>query len=411
VNLIDTHISDPMRLGRVRETDDQGRPVVVEFTNGEMATLTHGAGSVLRLPTGAVVLVEADTGYIEEVSQSLWPDPAWVGIVRLKLDDVTVVEAGSGYRLIETTATPAYEVGNTVAGREKGGIYRILDTKPLRLIDLSGVDDSMLAAFEPAVSGSLTFRDFAGLPQVVARARELIEVPLTHRERLAAIGAKPIKGVLFTGQPGTGKTHLARIIAHEAKAKFYEISGPQVFSKWFGESEALLRRLFERAAEHERSIIFFDEIDSVAAQREGAHEASARVVAQLLTLMDGFERTDNIIVIAATNRPETIDPALRRPGRFDVEIHFPLPDLSDRLALLHYAASTHATQGDLPLESIARRTTKWSGAELTAIWSDAALLAARDERDYILGDDLIGGFQRVALQHGRSRLENREGEQ
>lgn len=133
---------------------------------------------------------------------------------------------------------------------------------------------------------------------MVERARELIEVPLKYKDALSNIGARPIKGVLFTGQPGTGKTMLARIIANSVDAEFYEISGPEVFSKWYGQSEEIIRKLFEDAAKQEKAIIFFDEIDSVASQRaDETHEASRRVIAQLLTLMDGFTSDDNVVVM------------------------------------------------------------------------------------------------------------------
>lgn len=235
---------------------------------------------------------------------------------------------------------------------------------------------------------------------MVARAQELIEVPLAHHDRLAKINARPIKGVLFTGGPGTGKTMLARIIANRSGAEFLEISGPQFISKWVGQSEEILRLIFDYASKQERCIIFFDEIDSVAGKRsDESHESSRRVVAQLLTLMDGFSPADNVVVIAATNRPQDIDVALLRPGRFDWEINFPYPDRDDREEILRTSQSRHQTRGQLPHEYVAGTTEGWSGAELAAIWTEAALLAVSDERDAIGVEDYLGGYQRVAAQH------------
>ena len=158
------------------------------------------------------------------------------------------------------------------------------------------------------------------------------------------------------------------------------------------------------------AIIFFDEIDSVAGQRDDeSHEASKRVVAQLLTLMDGFESDTNVIVIAATNRPQDLDVALRRPGRFDWEIEFPAPNEDDRLDILAKTASRHLTSGTLPHEDVAARTAGWSGAELTAIWAEAALLTVKDGRDAIWVEDYVGGFERVARHRERVGQERRAG--
>ncbi|MDP9477994.1 MAG: AAA family ATPase, partial [Actinomycetota bacterium] len=288
--------------------------------------------------------------------------------------------------------------------RDGEGVVRVLSKKPIRYLDPPDVDDDIISKFSPAEgNGRETFEDFGGLRGVIDRARELVEVPLKRKEELAEIGARPIKGVLFTGPPGTGKTMLARIIANSAGARFYEISGPQVFSKWYGESEEILRRIFEHAANQERAIVFFDEIDSVAGQRaEESHEASRRVVAQLLTSMDGFGADDNVVVIAATNRPQDIDAALRRPGRFDWEIHFPLPDRTDREEILQKGAVRLSTRGVLPHAIVADRTEEWSAAELSAIWSEAALIAASEGRSAIRDEDYVGGFERVADQRSRA---------
>ena len=286
------------------------------------------------------------------------------------------------------------------------GITRVLSDKPIKYVDLDlpQLDQSVIERFcsEHTGKSELDFDNFGGSPQVVARARQLIEIPLRNSERLSKIGARPIKGVLFTGEPGTGKTLLARIIAEQSDAAFYEISGPEIFSKWYGQSEELLRRLFEAAANQKNAIIFFDEIDSVAAQRgDNSHEASKRVVAQLLTLMDGFTSDVNVIVIAATNRPQDLDVALRRPGRFDWEIEFPYPNEMDRVDILKKTGKGLRTKGSLPHDIIASASEGWSGAELTQIWVEAALLAVEDLRDDIYEEDYLGGYERVSQYRSR----------
>ena len=266
---------------------------------------------------GDVLLIVSEDGRqrAERIPKSAWPDQLWIGVVRIKSEDFTVITTGAHNRKIPTITDVEYEVGNTVEAGDVQGVVRVLSNTPISLIDLPSLDDSVTDEFlwKPPDGIELGFDDFGGLKGVVARARELIEVPLQNREALAEIGARPIKGVLFTGKPGTGKTLLAQIIAHQSGAKFYKISGPEIFSKWVGQSEELLRRLFDKAADSDKAIIFFDEIDSVAAQRDNeSHESSTRVVAQLLTLMDGFSSNANVVVIAATNRPQDLDVALLR---------------------------------------------------------------------------------------------------
>jgi len=244
---------------------------------------------------------------------------------------------------------------------------------------------------------------------VVKRVRELIETQFRSRKYLDEIGAHPLKGVLFSGPPGTGKTHLARIIAHVSKADFYLISGPSIVSKWVGDTEETLRKIFEAAIESKtgRAIIFFDEIDSIAERRTGeSHEASKRLVAQLLTLMDGFEdKGRSVVVIAATNRVGTLDPALMRSGRFDWEIEFGTPTFSDRLEILHVGAKKLKTSKGLPLKEIAELTEGWSAAELTSLWSEAALIAAGDARGIIAAEDIAQACERVTKRPKRLKGE------
>ena len=201
---------------------------------------------------------------------------------------------------------------------------------------------------------------------------------------------------------------LARIIASRADAQFYEVSGPQILSKWYGQSEELIREIFDDAAKRERAIVFFDEIDSLASQRnDTSHEASRRIVGQLLTAMDGFTSDSNVIVLATTNRIGDIDTALRRPGRFDWEINFPLPSRRDREAILVASARPLSVGFNLPHAIIADLTDSWSPAALAAIWSEAALLAVEDDREVILEEDYFGGYERMAARHSANAIEKR----
>lgn len=397
-------ISPSSSVARVRSVQEDGELLYLEFRNGLFGTVS-GTG-LPQVTIGDVVLVRSEPNHIELAPQDLWPAESWVGVVRLKLDDVTVLADPNGrWRMLPTRKDLSYREGNTVEALDSG-IVRVLADDPIKYIDLPAVDDATIAKFRSdGGTTRVSFDDFGGLQDVVERARELIEVPLTHKQQLTEIGARAIKGVLFTGPPGTGKTMLARIIASSSDAKFYEISGPEIFSKWYGQSEEILRKLFEDAARQDKAIIFFDEIDSLAGQRDDeSHESSRRVVAQLLTLMDGFTSNDNVIVIAATNRPQDIDVALRRPGRFDWEVNFPSPDTFDREDILRKTSRNKRILEPLPYTFIAHKTEGWSAAELAAIWSEAALLAVKDGRSVIIDEDCIGGFERVLRQRQRVGL-------
>ncbi len=400
-------------LAKVTAISDDGYSVYFDFRNGNTGYFDDVDQ---ELSVGDVLLITHDKENnrydFEEAPSSAWPEALWVGIVRLKLQDISVIESGGRLRKVPTVTVPCYENGYTVLAGDAQGVTKVLSERPIKYFDLPEVDDSVIDRFllSSEDTEDLGFEDFGGLSTVVARARELIEIPLNEGKALLEIGARPIKGVLFTGGPGTGKTLLARIIAAQSKAIFFEISGPEVFSKWYGQSEELIRMLFEAAAKEEKAIIFFDEIDSVAAQRgDESHEASKRVVAQLLTLMDGFKPDTNVVVIAATNRPQDLDAALRRPGRFDWEIEFPYPDECDRKDILVKTARRLKTKGPLPYDIIAAHSDGWSAAELTQIWSEAALLAVSDNRRQIYEEDFVGGFERVSRYREQARASRPNG--
>src|ERR671938_451371 len=224
----------------------------------------------------------------------------------------------------------------------------------------------------------ITYEDIGGLKNEVQKVREMIELPLRHPEIFERIGIEAPKGVLLYGPPGTGKTLLAKAVANETNANFYSIGGPEIMSKFYGESEERLRETFKQAQENAPSIIFIDEIDSIAPKREEVSgDVEKRVVSQLLSLMDGIEARGKLVVIGATNRPNAIDPALRRPGRFDREIEIGIPDEEGRFDILQIHTRGMPLTEDVNLESIAKVTHGFVGADLEALSKEAAMRSLR----------------------------------
>ncbi|RME79614.1 MAG: AAA family ATPase [Methanobacteriota archaeon] len=225
---------------------------------------------------------------------------------------------------------------------------------------------------------TVTYDDIGGLGDELQKIREMVELPLRHPELFQRLGIEPPKGVLLYGPPGTGKTLLAKAVANESDASFYYIGGPEIVSKFVGESEEKLRKIFQEAEEAAPSIIFIDEIDAIAPKREAVTgEVEKRVVSQLLTLMDGLKSRGQVIVIGATNRPDHIDPALRRPGRFDREMEIGVPDKKGRLEILQIHTRNTPLAEDVELKAIANITHGYTGADLLALTKEAALRALR----------------------------------
>src|ERR687898_357339 len=224
----------------------------------------------------------------------------------------------------------------------------------------------------------VTYEDIGGLKEEIQKVREMIELPLRHPEIFEKLGIEAPKGVLLFGPPGTGKTLLAKAVANESNAHFISISGPEIMSKFYGESEARLREIFKEAKEKSPSIIFIDEIDSIAPKREEVTgEVERRVVSQLLSLMDGLEARGKVIVIAATNRPNALDPALRRPGRFDREIEIKVPDKRGRLEILQIHTRNMPLEADVDQDRIAGVTHGFVGADLEYLCKEAAMKCLR----------------------------------
>lgn len=224
----------------------------------------------------------------------------------------------------------------------------------------------------------VTYEDIGGLREEIRKIREMVELPLKYPELFERLGVEAPKGVLLYGPPGTGKTLLAKAVANETNAAFFSISGPEIMSKYYGESEERLREIFRQAEENAPSIIFIDELDAIAPKREEVTgEVERRVVSQLLTLMDGLKPRGRVVVIGATNRPNAIDPALRRPGRFDREIEIGVPDKQGRLEILQIHTRGMPLAEDVDLERIASITHGFVGADLEALCKESAMRALR----------------------------------
>jgi transitional endoplasmic reticulum ATPase len=226
--------------------------------------------------------------------------------------------------------------------------------------------------------GGITYEDIGGLEDEIQRVREMVELPMKHPQIFNKLGIEPPQGVLLHGPPGTGKTLLAKAVANETSASFFSIAGPEIISKYYGESEQQLREIFEDAKDESPSIVFIDELDSIAPKREDVTgEVERRVVAQLLTMMDGLDSRGQVIVIGATNRVDSVDPALRRPGRFDREIEIGVPDETGRKEILQIHSRGMPLSDDVDLDHLADETHGFVGADIESLSKEAAMKALR----------------------------------
>jgi len=234
-----------------------------------------------------------------------------------------------------------------------------------------------ISGFEKT-GGGITYEDIGGLKNEIQRVREMVELPMKHPQIFSKLGIEPPQGVLLHGPPGTGKTLLAKAVANETSASFFSIAGPEIISKYYGESEQQLREIFEDAKEESPSIVFIDELDSIAPKREDVTgEVERRVVAQLLTMMDGLETRGQVVVIGATNRVDSVDPALRRPGRFDREIEIGVPDEVGRKEILQIHTRGMPLSDDVSLDHLADETHGFVGADVESRTKEAAMKALR----------------------------------
>jgi transitional endoplasmic reticulum ATPase len=274
-----------------------------------------------------------------------------------------------------TDVSPMGELKLAVVSTKPAGIVKITDISDIE-VQTEPVDVSKLEGVKTLVD--VTYEDIGGLKEEVKKVREMIEIPLKRPELFERLGISPPKGVLMHGPPGTGKTLLAKAVANETEAHFIAIQGPEIMSKYVGGSEERLREFFEEAEENAPSIIFIDELDAIAPKREEVSgEVERRIVAQLLTLMDGLKTRGQVVVIGATNRPDSLDGALRRPGRFDREIEIGVPDKDGRREVLQIHTRGMPLDDNVDLEEMAEITHGFVGADLESLCKESAMRVLR----------------------------------
>ncbi|HVR27757.1 MAG TPA: AAA family ATPase [Candidatus Polarisedimenticolia bacterium] len=299
--------------------------------------------------------------------------PLWVGAAPATIAPDRILEDLVGVPVIAGCVVRV----PTFAKAVNFQVVRTIPSGPVvigKRTDIRIVEGDQTVARAPAVS----YEDIGGLEREVARVREIVELPLKYSRIFERLGILAPKGVLLYGPPGTGKTLLARAVAAESRVHFIHLNGPEIMRKFYGESEAKLREVFEEAARHAPSILFIDEIDAVAPKRtEVVGEVEKRVVAQLLSLMDGFVARGQVIVIGATNIPEVLDPALRRPGRFDREIEIGVPNTQARLQILRIHTRAMPLAADVDLPEIAEHSHGFVGADLEALGQEVGMIALR----------------------------------
>ena len=349
---------------------------------GERVTVrkakVQNAEKVTLLPlTGGAPIQEGDLQYIARYLVGL---PVTIG------DLLRVGTPGAAPReflIIGTTpATPSYSVRKRVTGELETLVppqpQPVTDTEAVIVHSGTVVRAQARGATRPGGLGRVSYEDIGGLGKELQRIREMIELPLKYPAVFDRLGVEPPKGVLLYGPPGTGKTLIARVVASETNAAFFIINGPEIMNKFYGESESRLRSVFQEAQRRAPSIIFIDELDALAPKRsETGGEVERRIVGQLLALMDGMTSRGQIVLIGATNQPNALDPAMRRPGRFDREISLRVPDVRGRTEILQIHSKDAALANDVDFARLAQLTPGFVGADLEALCREAAMIALR----------------------------------
>ena len=368
---LDISAGDVVEIVGKRATSAIAWPAYSEDQNRDMIRIDGFTRKNAGMAINEYVLVRS-TKVKSALSITLAPvdmrlnvDEDFTNFVKNRLMERTLVEGDTTLVMMLGHAIPF-----TVTKTRPHGITKVTTETRLTILN------------EPALEGKglprTTYEDIGGLHEEIQRVREMVELPLRHPELFQRLGIEPPKGVLLHGFPGCGKTLLARAVANESEANFFSINGPEIMSKFYGESEARLREIFQQAQQNAPSIIFIDELDAIAPKREEVTgEVERRVVAQLLALMDGLSGRGNVIVIGATNRPGALDPALRRPGRFDREIEIGVPDKKGRYEILQIHTRGMPLAEDVDLKKLSEMSHGYTGADQAALCRETAMKALR----------------------------------
>ncbi|BEI82556.1 hypothetical protein CcaverHIS002_0304240 [Cutaneotrichosporon cavernicola] len=340
--------------------------------------------------------LNADYDKTEEDMKALQSVGQIIGEVLKQLDDERfIVKASSGPRYVVSyrPTLPAEKL--------KAGLRVSLDMTTLTIMRILPREvDPMVYSMSLEDPGSVSFAGIGGLGDQVRELREVIELPLMNPELFERVGINPPKGVLLYGPPGTGKTLLARAVASTLNTNFLKVVSSAIVDKYIGESARLVREMFAYAREHEPCIIFMDEIDAIGGRRfsEGtsADREIQRTLMELLNQMDGFDSLGRTKLIMATNRPDTLDPALLRPGRLDRKIEIPLPNEQGRLEILKIHAKGINKSGDIDYEAVVKLSDGFNGADLRNICTEAGMFAIRDDRDAIVQEDFMKAVRKIS---------------
>lgn len=414
------------KLAFVNEIADDG-DLIVGFRDGSgSATVSDFTDNA---EVGDIVKVEETiSGYdddkaVEVVKKGGYDRGRTVGVVEAVFDGNLAVRTENG--LIETSRPDEpVEEGYTIALTHSQSFSQVLGEEPVEIepkpdlevdaINLNmGSDDKNDeeesdddGLYQPENIGGVSFDDVIGLQDAKDRLTEAVSLPMEKPDEMERFDLEGRFGILFYGPPGTGKTMLAKAAANEwgSADSFFHIGGPEIVSKYYGESERQIREVFKAAKQKaesneegedgEPAVVFIDEIDSVIPRRDRADETERRIVAQFLSELDGLEDRGNIVVIGATNLIEVIDPAVRRPGRFDEEIEFTLPDTEERREILEIHSENMPVSSSVNFQDIAERTRGWSGADLESIVKKAGLIAVKEERPEVEQEDFVIALER-----------------